>query len=460
MEVDKILQEIGKYDFTKENIMDFLMQESKKFSTLSLFKHMLLSITENEIYLEPLIASFYHLEYGLKDSTEEIVICYNHHEVKKQKKDLYFDCFEKIKQVMHEFTNGNSRSFKEIVRYGESIADALDIYQQSIKPQLMPLLEEYESLVKKYAVYDEKMLECRKAKKEARKALKGKDPLVIYEKKVLKDGEEKIKTHTYKLFKKIAFQKYSLKMDRKIEALKKERNAFKENENQILTNIGAIFSMFHCTFLWNAILNKYNYYNRNSSLQEIINLILQDGENYRNLLLDFYTCGKTIQDFPKLCGFIKNGNALLFVCKKIRESFIKFSHDTWDVNVRKIDVQKSNESPYRIYGYQDLPVKMEELSKIFVTLLNEKEQIVFVKKCANFYLDMIIVQPFLEGNIRTSRILEYLMLLTHNILIPSKYAIMDKKNFNYSLYKTYGEVEIELFGRYAHYYPLGVSKKK
>ena len=86
MEVDKVLQEICSYSFTKENIVSFLLQESKKYSTLSLFKHMLLSVVDCES-IELLISTFYHLEYG-SNSLEEIVLCYHNREIKKTKKEI------------------------------------------------------------------------------------------------------------------------------------------------------------------------------------------------------------------------------------------------------------------------------------------------------------------------------------------------------------------------------------
>lgn len=450
MEVEKILQEISKYSFSEEDIFSFLLQESKKYSTLSLLKHLLLAIVDCE-HLEFLISTFYHLEYG-EDVLDEISICYHGRVIKKTKKDILLERKEKLKKVVNEFTNSDSASLKEILAYGASISTFLPMYQGKVEKEFKKKLVMYEELLQKFNSYDEQLLALRKLKKDAQKGLKKKVPLVLQEKKILKNGEEKIITKTYKFFKKFAYQKYAMKIDLKIEAIKRERSVSKAEETKLLEEIGELFSNEGRTF-WEAVLTKYEYYNRSISLPTILNSILLVGEKYKELVLDCSVCLKVIQEYPKLCGFIKNGNVLAFVCKKIRECYMNASGKLWDVHVRKVDVPKPKNSPYRVYGYLELPKKMEELSKNLLEILQEKDATSFVKKCASFYLDMLIVQPYQEGNEKTDRILLSLLLLTHGIILPSVFAVLDKVNYENILYKTYGEMEQELLIRYSLFYP-------
>ena len=456
MEVDKVLQEICSYSFTKENIVSFLLQESKKYSTLSLFKHMLLSVVDCES-IELLISTFYHLEYG-SNSLEEIVLCYHNREIKKTKKDLFLDRKEKMKKVIHEFTNGSGSSFKDILSYGEAISTFLATYTTDIEKELKKKLSLYENFIQEFSVYDEKLLSLRKAKKEAQKSLKEKEPLVLHEKKIHKNGEEKVVTKTYKFFKQFAYQKYAMRLDLKIEALKKEKSVFQEKQTQFLNGMGELFSSSEGNVFWNTILTKYEYYNRSIPLEEVLQTVFLVGESYRKLVQDFYIGAKMIQEYPKLCGFLKNGNVLPFVCKKIRERYISISGEAWDIHVRKVDVSKPKNSSYRVYGYLELPKKMEELSKVFLEILKEKDPSLFVKKCANVYLDLVIVQPYQVGNLQTIRFLLSLMLLMHGIVLPSIFVVADKVDLKNPSSKTYGEVEKEFLLRYAYFYPKVIKK--
>lgn len=447
MEVDKILQEISKYTTTEEDIFSFLVQESKKYSTLSFLKHLLLSIVDCDKFAF-LISAFYHLEYG-EDTITEISLCYHGREIKKTKKELLLERKEKLKKVVNAFTHGDSASLKEILAYSESISSFLSIYHEKIEKECAKKLVVYEDNLQKFTIYDEKLLSLRKNKKDAQKGLKKKVPLVLSEKKILKNGEEKVVTKTYKFFKTFAYQKYAMKLDSKIEALKKEKASFQEKESMLLEEIEALFSSLKGRLFWESIVKKYEYYNRSVPLQEIIKTILLVGETYKELVHDFFICFQVIQEYPKLCGYIKNGNVLPFVGKKIRESYVNSSGESWDVQIRKVDVPKPKDSPYRVYGYLELPKKIEELSKVFLEILKEKDSISFVKKCANFYLDLLIVQPYQIGNEKTIRILLSLMFLTHNIILPSTFSILDKMSYEDILYKTYGDMEAELLMRYS-----------
>ena len=385
MEVDKILQEISSYSFTKEDVFPFLFQESKKYSSLSLFKHMLLSILDLE-NIESLIASYYNLEYGI-DSSDEIVIRYHNREIKKIKKDIFDERNEKIKKVMNEFTNGDSSSFKEILSYGEKISVFLESFQTSVQKEIFPYLQEYETVLKTISLQDNKILNYRKIKKDYQKSLKTKGPFVVTE-MVVKNGEEQINSKSYKFFKSFVCKRETNKLDKKIEGLKLEKNRLRHQTDEILENVHQIFQEKNTSSLWDLVMQKYTYYNKEISLSVILENLLLQGKYYQEFSKMTYVCSKVIQDYFKLCGYIKNGNSLTFVCKKIRESYVSYddSKEKWDVNVRKVDVPKSTESPYRIYGYSELPGKMEELSKVFSSILEEKDAVLFVKKCANFYL--------------------------------------------------------------------------
>ena len=453
MDVDKILLEINTYTFTKEDILYFLMQESKKFSSLSIFKHMLLSLTENDLHLERLIASFYHLEYGVYEDGELSVRIQNK-EVKKQKKEILNSRQVTIRNVLTEFTNGKCRSIQEILNYGKSIYDFLDLYYSKMKVSIDPLLEKAENVKQGMDKQDNQMLLFRKTKKEYQKSLQYNGPFVVEERKINKEGVEQIKTHTYTFFKKFMYRRHVGKLSKKMEHLKREKNKLKLEEKNLLDTLEECFENENALQIWNLLMRKFSYYNKAISLKELFFSLLEQGKYYEKVIDDFFSCSQVIREYIKLYSYIKNGNALVFVCKKIRECFIKNNsvYKQWDIDVRKVDVVKSTENPYRIYGYTELPKKMEELNKNFTSILEEKNKEEFLKKCATFYLDMIIVEPFLEGNNKTMRVLQTLMLTTHNIFVPSKYVLPFKNGAIKTLYQTYGEIEEELLKRYEYYY--------
>ena len=190
MEVEKILQEISSYSFS-EDIFSFLLQKSKKYSTLSLLKHMLFSVINCAPFVF-LLSSFYHLERG-EDCLEEIIIRYHNREIKRTKKEFLLERNEKLKKVVNDFVNGEGTLLKEILSYGKAIFSFSSIYDQTMELELEKKLVLYEHLLMKFNAYDEHLLSFRKLKKDAQRDLKKKVPLVLYDRKILKNGEEKEK---------------------------------------------------------------------------------------------------------------------------------------------------------------------------------------------------------------------------------------------------------------------------
>ncbi len=449
MEVDTILKEIGKYSFTKEDLFPFLLQERKKFSAFSFYKHMLLEIIESTS-LEELIASFYHLEYGA-NSNEIIEVRLQNREVKHTLKELNILRSEKIKKVMDDFVNGKGKYLQEVLEYGNSLGTTSLLYTK-VKEKVEKLLREYESILEKMAVQDNRILELRKAKKEQQNKLKNKGPLEIVTKKV-KHGKDIEVKHTYKFFKKTAVKRYALKIDKKIENIKKEKNILNNEIHSLFLQFEALFKEENIEGLWNLALKKHTYYNKKKSLREIINHLINQGESYFSIVDDMYACSKVIQNYFKLNGYVRNGNSFMFVCKKIREIFLEVGllseSDMEDGGIRKIDIKDANEF-YSVPDFTELPQKIDVLTNQYSKVLSLKEPVSFVKKCSEFHFDFLWTQPFLEENKRTARVLLTLMLSSHNIFIPFKYVI--KKEYASGIYKTYGEVETDLLARYSYFY--------
>ena len=244
--------------------------------------------------------------------------------------------------------------------------------------------------------------------------------------------------------------------------LKQEIQDLERKKDEKLIELKQIFSNKGLDILYEEMYSRYQYYNEEISMNDIvygytfgINKIKNDLSRFFS---DVYASSKTIQNQMNVLRKIKDGGSLKDVCNVIREGLGKFKNIEIGLRDKELCLENDRFTSNSTL-VKDLLIEFEKLEDEYKTIMNEKDDETFVRRCADFHFDFLRVHPFSDGNGRTSRILLSTMLGSRNIFFPSLYISNDIKSDFYkrsndALKGIYETTQNDLIHRLGHFYPM------
>ncbi len=116
---------------------------------------------------------------------------------------------------------------------------------------------------------------------------------------------------------------------------------------------------------------------------------------------------------------------LLTLIYNIRQQMVNssalFNHNI-EVDYRRKPIKGSKYIKGANLDYNQIAEQMKILNKQFAKAKKAKDNVVYIRKCADIFQKFLMIHPFADGNGRTSRMMLTVMLAQKGIFIPSVYS--------------------------------------
>ena len=461
IDIEEIYKNISEYDITEQNALNCLFQGDKNDISHFYFRSMLLQLLKNNEHLDRIIQLYYKLERG---AIFDIYYNVNNNGSieRKNEYDILQESKQRLFEVYSKFERGDYEELKKILSWADTLSSQLSIadpYEVNIFDEsLMKPIKELDTLKDQVKSIRKKINENEEQDNDNKKEISESKTLTV-----IREKSDEITVFTkYKRF--LVIRYYIEKMRRKYEnkKLKQELQDLERKKDEKLIELKQIFSNKGLDILYEEMYSRYQYYNEEISMNDIvygytfgINKIKNDLSKFFS---DVYASSKTIQNQMNVLRKIKDGGSLKDVCNVIREGLGKFKNI--EIGLRDEELCLENDRfTSNSTLVKDLLIEFEKLEDEYKTIMNEKDDETFVRRCADFHFNFLRVHPFSDGNGRTSRILLSTMLGSRNIFFPSLYISNEIKSDFYkrsndALKGIYETTQNDLIHRLGHFYPM------
>lgn len=462
----EIFKDISEYQFNKDNVLDFILDDHRDISTFYYFRNMLFNLLELNSSFNNLICFYYKLELGsvfsknieiVQDGVLKKCKCINLLEKEK----------EKEKVILDRFISGDTDILRDILKFFQELITDINYLDHDIalNSDMLELLEQIDSL--EWSIYSKEDIIDRFTKKmlQEEQKITSNEPIVIEKKE---ENSNITKITRYKHFKRLHYNKYKKMMMVKIKDIEKEIKELSVEKNSLLQELHTLCEEKDLGKVWDVLYDHYQFYNKKIKIKSVFNELKRTINSYNTFINDVYSSSRVIQSYFDFLNRLDDDLDLLDICTIIRTNF-KNNHlptnneseNEWTVGLKTTD----NKSFTKTTRVDELDEVMSEMNERFKMIMKMDTNYDFIRACADFHFDMLKIHPFSDGNGRTSRTLLTLMLASKNILVPSLYTTYDQKEefyikSNKALEGNYGVIEKELLDRLVHFNPLIIPEEE
>lgn len=469
--IEEIYKNISEYDITKENVIKSLFKGSKEDTSHFYYRSMILQLLKNSGHLDEIITLYYKNERGFNYG-KWVNINIDGKVVKKSKSDLFKEAKQRIHILYSQFEMGRYEELEKILDWATKISSSFSVachnndkfgyIKDWFDETLMNLIIEFDNI--ELDIHSKMGIIRRneEQKKKEEEEISKQRTLTVTRK-----NKTHVRTIKHRFFLKFFHFLQNQQRNKENEELEIECSLSKDKKEKVLEELKNRFSSMGIENLYEELFSRYEYYNEEISMYDIMFQIvdgLAEIKKYLSKFLDdVFICAKNIQNLKSVLEEIKNGATLEQVCNVIRTDLNKYDKKI-ELGIRNENLDNRGflcNSPSK----EELPKELKELEAEYKKIMMEEDIEKFIRGCARLHFNFLRIHPFLDGNGRTARILLSTMLASRNIFFPSVYIDREgKEDFyiasNAALTGRYERTEQDLLSRIGHFYPMVLPQNK